>query len=57
MKVIDVCCGGRMMWFDKNYKEAVFNDIRSECHDLTNDQHIEIRPDTMHDFKNLPYSN
>lgn len=28
--VLDACCGGRMMWFDKDDKRAIFQDIRRE---------------------------
>ena len=29
--IIDVCCGGRHFWFDKNHESAVYCDIRSVC--------------------------
>ena len=25
--ILDVCCGGRMMWFDKNNKDTLYCDI------------------------------
>ena len=27
-KILDVCCGSKMFWFDKNNKNVVFMDIR-----------------------------
>lgn len=29
-KILDVCCGPRMMWFDKQNPLAVYMDIRAE---------------------------
>ena len=29
-KILDACCGSRMMWFDKCCSEALFMDIRRE---------------------------
>ncbi|EPA3167199.1 SAM-dependent methyltransferase, partial [Yersinia enterocolitica] len=30
--VLDMCCGSRMFWFDKNDPRAIFSDIRAEKH-------------------------
>ncbi len=30
--ILDMCCGSRMFWFDKQDPRAVFADIRSEQH-------------------------
>lgn len=27
-KILDVCCGSKMFWFDKNNKDVLFIDIR-----------------------------
>ena len=32
--VLDVTCGGRMMWFDKYHPDVLFTDIREEEHIL-----------------------
>ena len=32
--ILDVCCGSRMFWFDKNNPAALFVDIRNEEHIL-----------------------
>tara|TARA_R110000737_G_scaffold351666_1_gene394609 strand:- start:381 stop:866 length:486 start_codon:yes stop_codon:yes gene_type:complete len=56
--IMDVCCGGRMMWFDKNNKDTLFCDIR-ECEK----GHIEAcpnwscKPDVIADYRNLPFEN
>ncbi|HFT8620684.1 TPA: SAM-dependent methyltransferase, partial [Pseudomonas aeruginosa] len=30
VRVLDPCCGGRMMWFDKQNQLALFGDQRNE---------------------------
>lgn len=32
--ILDMCCGSRMFWFDKQDARAVFSDIRAEQHTL-----------------------
>lgn len=54
MRILDVCCGGKMFWFDKNNPFVTFYDIREEEHFLSNGQTIRIKPDEFHDFRNLP---
>ena len=55
-KIIDVCCGGRAFWFDKNNPDVEFCDIRNEGDiQLCNGQTIRIAPDTVCDFTNLPF--
>ena len=29
-RILDPCCGGRMMWFDRQHPEVIFGDRRSE---------------------------
>ena len=57
--VLDVCCGTRMMWFDKDDDRAVFVDKRNEAFRPTGvkfaDKDIEVRPDFQADFKDLPF--
>ncbi len=52
-KILDVCCGSRMFWFDKNNPDVIFNDIRNESHTLCDGRNLEIKPDTMMDFTDL----
>ena len=55
-RIIDVCCGPKSFWFDKNNKDVEFCDKRYEEDILLcNGQHIQITPDTICDFKNLPF--
>ncbi|WP_374257675.1 class I SAM-dependent methyltransferase [Aquabacterium sp.] len=61
--VIDVCCGPRMMWLDKNDPRALFGDQRAESITVTDNSHgnksgtrtIRIEPDTLLDFRALPF--
>jgi hypothetical protein len=60
--VLDPCCGGRMMWFDKYDPRATFGDRRSETLVVTDRSHREdgtrtlrIEPDTLMDFRALPF--
>ena len=57
---IDVCCGPRSMWFDKTDPRAVFVDRREEEHEKPrkcrkNVTRIEIKPDVLADFTELPF--
>lgn len=43
-KILDACCGSRMMWFDKECPDAVFMDIRRDEYIACDGRHItEIR--------------
>ena len=54
--ILDVCCGGRAFWFDKNNKYVMFCDKRDEGDiKLCNGQTIHISPDVVCDFKDLPF--
>lgn len=57
MRVLDVCCGSKMFWFDKNNKEAFFVDKRQESHILCDGRSLAINPDFVADFTNLPFEN
>lgn len=50
-----MCCGGRMMWFDKHHPNVLFSDIREEEHTLCDDRYFEVKPDVVADFRNLPF--
>lgn len=53
--IIDVCCGPRMMWFDKHHPLAIYMDIRREEFTACDGRHIKIEPDLLADFRNIPY--
>lgn len=54
-RVLDPCCGSRMMWFDRQHPDAVFGDKRSEQHVLCDGRTLRIEPDVLMDFTALPY--
>ena len=60
--VLDVCCGSRMMWYDKADNRAMYADKRREtwAADLGTESTkgrtpIVINPDIVADFTNLPF--
>ena len=53
--ILDMCCGRRMFWFDKQDNRVVFSDIRIEKHILCDGRKLNITPDIIADFKNLPF--
>ncbi len=62
-RVLDPCCGGRMMWMDRANPDVVFGDRRNEILTVTDRSHgnasgtrtLRIEPDVMIDFRALPY--
>lgn len=62
-KILDVCCGGRMFWFDKKHPDALYVDNRTmERQVIWRDKggarkgrliSFEVRPDVMMDFRKL----
>lgn len=63
-RILDACCGGRMMWADRQNPDVVFGDIRSETLTVTDRSHgredgtrtLTIAPDVLFDFRALPYA-
>lgn len=62
-RILDPCCGSRMMWFNRKNPEVVFGDNRYETVTVTDRSHgnesgkrtIRIEPDTLIDFRSMPY--
>lgn len=66
-KILDVTCGARTIWFDKNEPHTIYCDKRSEewegdfGNELNNNgkkkhRHLIISPDVLCDFTCLPFS-
>jgi len=55
--ILDVCCGSKMFWFDKNNPAVIFNDIRKEEHELCDGRTLIIDPDEQECFTNLKFNN
>lgn len=54
--ILDMCCGSRMFWLDKQDERAVFSDLRSENHTLCDGRQLMISPDVIADFRHLPFA-
>ena len=44
-----------MMWFNKNHLDVLYTDIRREKHILCDGRVLEINPDIIMDFTNMPF--
>ena len=53
--ILDACCGSKMFWFDKENPNVLFQDVRSEEHVLCDGRKLEVRPDVIADFRQMPY--
>ena len=53
--ILDPCCGSRMFWFDKENPKVLFGDIRELEDTLCDGRKLEIKPDQIMDFRNLPF--
>lgn len=42
--ILDVCCGYRKFWFDKNNKNVIFADVKSD-----------VKTDIIQDFRNIKF--
>lgn len=54
-KILDACCGSRMFWFDKSNPHVLFADNRTLTDTLCDGRTLNINPDVIHDFTNMPY--
>jgi SAM-dependent methyltransferase len=62
-KIIDVCCGPRSFWFDRQNPAVIFGDRRRETITVTDRSNgkkdgtrkLVIDPDTLMDFREIPY--
>jgi len=52
-KIIDVCCGSRMFWFDKENPNVLFSDNRELSTILCDGRKLEIHPDIDMDFRDM----
>ena len=54
-KIIDVCCGSRMFWYNRQHPETVYMDIRQFEDTLCDGRKLIVNPDVVGDFKDIPY--
>ena len=53
--ILDACCGSRMFWFDKQNPDVLFCDNRKENHILCDGRKLDITPDVVYDFREMPF--
>lgn len=55
-RILDVCCGSKMFYFDKENPDVDFCDIREvDNHEYYPNRFLEVKPDTVCDFTDLPF--
>ena len=54
-RILDACCGSKMFWFQKNRTDTVYMDIREVSDTLCDGRKLEIKPDILGDFRNIPF--
>lgn len=54
-KILDACCGSRMFWFDKHNPYTTYMDIRKEYEELPTGHVIDVNPDIIGDFRDMPF--
>lgn len=54
--ILDVCCGGRMWWHDKEDARAVYMDKRELDTTLCDGRVFRVAPDIVADFRQLPFA-
>lgn len=55
-RILDVCCGSKMFWFQKNRDDTIYMDIREFEDVLCDGRKLKISPDVVADFRNIPFS-
>ncbi|WP_304653314.1 class I SAM-dependent methyltransferase [uncultured Ligilactobacillus sp.] len=55
MKILDVCCGSRMFWYDKREPHTTYMDIRRHHEELPTGHVIDVDPDIQADFRSIPF--
>lgn len=53
--ILDMTCGSRMFWFDKDNESVEFTDIREYYEELPTGHVINVNPTTVADFRQLPF--
>ena len=56
MKILDACCGSKMFWYDKNNEDVTFVDNREFYEELSSGHVVNVNPDILADFINLPFN-
>lgn len=54
--ILDVCCGSRMFWFDKENPNTLFTDIREFEGTLCDGRNIIVKPNKIEDCTKLSFA-
>ena len=54
-KILDACCGSKMFWFDKDNEDVTYMDIRELDTKLSDGRVLEVKPDIVADFRDMPF--
>ncbi|MBM7029857.1 class I SAM-dependent methyltransferase [Bacillus velezensis] len=54
-RILDACCGSRMFWFNKRNEDVCYMDIRQMSETLSDGRKLEVNPDVLADFRNMPF--
>ena len=54
--ILDICCGPKMFWFNKNHENTIYIDKRIEAHGFIPERpNRYVRPDVLSYFQYLPF--
>lgn len=53
--ILDVCCGSKMFYFDKDNENIIFMDNRELEDTLCDGRKLVVKPDIIGDFRNMPF--
>lgn len=53
--ILDVCCGSKMFWYDKQNEHTIYADIRFDNVTLCDGRRLRVEPDIIADFTKLPF--
>lgn len=54
--VLDVCCGSRMFYYEKQSPNVLFMDIRDGDFPLSNGKVVHVHPDVVASFEDMPFA-
>ena len=54
-QILDVCCGSRMFYYDKQNENTIYGDCREHESILSDGRKLVVKPEIIFDFKNLPF--
>jgi len=55
-RILDATCGSKMIWFDKENPNVLYMDNRELSTTLCDGRVLNIKPDVIADFRDMPFS-